>query len=225
MSTTANVGKAEVTLLPDSRVTVYKDHTTLQKGTTTVRGASHALEAGTLRVVPAVAHSLIEVGYSDRKVVTISAHAGGADVFTTSGELLASLNPGGVLAFEPSSGSGTNSSALGQASANTALQLHGTLTFTGGKYFVTMGGKIYQITSSSFNLANYVGKIIDAEVSIVNVEGNVTVVTASVVTVVSQSGHVSGVIVGVAIGVAVAATIGGLAAAGTFSSGPSSSTP
>jgi hypothetical protein len=154
MSTTANVGKAELTLLPASRVTVYKDHTTLQKGTTTVRGASHALEAGTFRVVPATAHSLFEVGYSDHKVITISAHAGAADVFSNSGQLLASLNPGGVLSFEPSSGSGTNSASFGQASANTSVQLHGTLTSTGGRYFLTEGGKTYEITSSAVNLAN-----------------------------------------------------------------------
>lgn len=105
MNTTINLGATELTLMPESRAALYSDHTTLQRGTTLLRGASsHALEAGNLRIVPTSAHSLVEVGYSDRKLITISARTGAANVFTASGELVASLNPGSALAFEPTSG-------------------------------------------------------------------------------------------------------------------------
>lgn len=228
MSTTANVGKAEVTLLPASRVAVYKDHTTLQMGTTIVRGASQAVEAGILRVVPSEAHSLVEVGYNQQKVITISAHAGGADVFTASGTLLASLNPGGVLAFEPSSGNGTNASTSGQASANTSIEIDGTLTVDDGKYYLTMRGKRYEVTSSTINLAKYVGKVIDATASVISVTPELTIVAVNTVTVAAVAAGVglsTGLIVGMVVGVAAAATVGGLAAAGSFSSGPIASTP
>lgn len=228
MSTTANVGKAELTLFPASRVAVYKDHTIVQRGTTTVRGSSHALEAGTLRVVPTSAHSLVEVGYSDRKVVTISAHAGAADVFTSSGQLMASLNAGGVLAFEPSSGNAPSPSAgLGQAGAETSVQLHGILTKgSDGKYFVTMGNKTYELTSTTIDLSKYVGKLIEGTASVVKVvTPELTVVAINTVTVgavAAGAGLSAGLVVAVVAGIATAGTVGGLAAAGTFSSGTAS---
>ena len=225
-STTANVGKAEVTLLPASRATVYKDRTTLQKGTTTVRGASLAVEAGALRVVPSEARSFVEVGYSDRKVITISARAGAAEVFTTSGQLLASLNPGGAIAFEPASGTGAGASAAGQAGADTALQLHGKLTFVDGKYYVSMGGKLYQLTSSTLDLAKYVGQVVDATASIISTTGSTTVVAVSAVSAasVAAGAGLSKTAVLVIVGAATAGTLGGLAATGSFS-GHSASVP
>jgi len=228
ISTTANVGKAELTLSPSSRVAVYKDHTTVQRGTTTVRGSSHTLEAGVLRVVPTAAHSLVEVGYSDRKVITISAHAGAADVFTTSGQLLASLNAGGVLAFEPSSGNGHSpSSGLGQGQAETSVQLNGTLTSSEGKYYLTQGGKRYQVTSSTIDLSKYVGKVVEGSASIVSTTADVTVVainTVTVAAVAAGAGLSTGLIVAVAAGIGAAGVVGGLAASGAIGSG-SSSTP
>ncbi len=228
MNATANVGNAELTLLPASRVTVYKDHTTLQKGTTLLRGASHSVEAGTLRVVPSEAHSLVTVGYSDKKVISISTHAGAAEVFTSNGQLLASLNPGGALAFEPGTGTGAGASASGarQAGANAPVQLHGTLTAKDGKYFVTMDGKLYEVTSSTINLGSYVGKVIDATASIVSVTPDLTVVAINTVTAAAAAAGagLTAATVVVIVGAATAGVLGGLAASGSFS-GSNASTP
>ena len=226
MNATANVGNAEVTLLPASRVTVYKDHTTLQKGTTMLRGASHSVEAGSLRVVPSEAHSLVTVGYNDKKVITISTHAGAAEVFTSNGQLLASLNPGGALAFEPGTGTGARDSGARQAGANPPVQLHGTLTAKDGKYFVMMDGKLYEVTSSTIKLSSYVGKVIDATASIVSVTPDLTVVAINTVTAAAAAAGagLSAVAIVVIVGAGTAAVLGGLAASGSFS-GSNASTP
>jgi hypothetical protein len=170
----------------------------------------------------------VEVGYSDRKVITISAHAGAADVFTTSGQLLASLNAGGVLAFEPSSGNGHSpSSGLGQGQAETSVQLNGTLTSSEGKYYLTQGGKRYQVTSSTIDLSKYVGKVVEGSASIVSTTADVTVVainTVTVAAVAAGAGLSTGLIVAVAAGIGAAGVVGGLAASGAIGSG-SSSTP
>jgi len=227
MNTTINLGGTEVTLLPESRAALYADHTTLQRGTSLVRGtASHALEAGALRIFPTSPHSLVEVGYSDQKLITISAHAGAANVFTSSGELLASLNPGGSLAFEPASGA--SDSGSGQATANTGVTLKGKLTKKNGAYFlVSDDGKTYEITSTTVNLDQYVGKVISVAGSVVSSAAGVTTVSAASVTaaaVATGAGLSTGAITGIVIGVAAAATLGGLGAAGAFS-GKSASTP
>lgn len=226
MNTTINLGATEVTLLPESRAALYADHTTLQRGTSLIRGtASHALEAGSLRIFATSPHSLVEVGYSDRKLITISAHAGAANVFTSSGELLASLNPGGSVAFEPASG--PRSSGSGQATANAGVTINGKLTKKNGAYFVTSDdGKTYEITSSTVKLDQYIGTVITAAGSIVSSSGGVTVVSvASIASASAAGGGLSGGMVAlIVIGGATVGTIIGLAAAGTFS-GSSSSTP
>jgi hypothetical protein len=221
MNTTVRVGGTEVTLMPESRAALYGDHTILQRGTTLVRGASsHALEAGTLRIVPLSAHALVEVGYSDHKQVTVSAHSGAANVFTSSGELLASLNPGSALSFAPSAGgSGAGS---GQASAAAGVSLTGKLTTSGGKYYLTDGGKTYEITSSTVDLAQYVGKVISATGSIVGTAGTVTTVSVGSVTVgaaAAAAGLSTAARVGIVASIAAATSLGGLGIAGAYSSG------
>lgn len=226
MNATANVGNAEVTLLPASRVTVYKDHTTLQTGTTMLRGTSHSVEAGTLRVVPSEAHSLVTVGYNDKKVISISTHAGAAEVFTSNGQLLASLNSGGALAFEPGTGAGSSASGARQAAANAPVQLHGTVTAKDGKYFVLMDGKLYEVTSSTIKLSSYLGKVIDATASIVSVTPDLTVVAVNTVTsaAAAAGAGLSAATIIVIVGAATAGIVGGLAASGSFS-GSNASVP
>ena len=225
MNTTVSLGHTELILLPESRAALYGDHTTLQRGSTLLRDASsHALEAGGLRIVPTSSHSLVEVGYGDRKQITVSAHAGAADVFTSSGELLASLNPGGALEFDPSSAA--SGSGSGQASASTGLTLTGKLTTSNGNYYVKMDGKTYQVTSTTVDLAKYVGKTITTTGSVVSATGGVTVVTVASVTasaVAAGAGFSSAVLTSVIVGAAAVGTIGGLGAAGAFSSGGSTS--
>jgi hypothetical protein len=214
MNTTVNLGATEITLLPESRAALYSNHTTLQRGTTLLRGASsHALEAGNLRIVGTSPHSLVQVGYSDRKLITISAHAGAANVFTSSGELLASLT------FEPTSG--TSGLGSGQATANAGATVKGKLTKKKGAYFVLSDdGKTYEITSTTVNLDQYVGKVVTAAGSVVSSSGGVTVVTVtsvSVAAVAAGAGLSGGAVTAIIVGGAAAGTLGGLAAAGSFS--------
>jgi hypothetical protein len=117
----------------------------------------------------------------------------------------------------------------GQATASTAVTLEGKLTKRDGKYYMTSDGKSYEITSSTVNLDQYVNKVVTTTGSVASSTGGVTVVTASSVTVgaaVAGAGFATAATVAVVLGVAAAATVGGLAAAGTFSgSSPSSSIP
>lgn len=221
MNTTINLGATEVTMMPESRAALYSDHATLQRGTMLLRGAStHALEAGNLRVVPSSAQSLVEVGYNDRKLITISTRVGAADVFTTSGELLASLSPGNGLAFDPSSGSGAGAPSMGsgQASGKADVTLKGKLKSRNGKFYVTVDGKEYEVTSTTVNLAQYVGKVISITGSVVGT--TVTVASVTIAGVALSAGLITGIVVGVT----AAGTLGGLAAAGSFSS-PNASVP
>ena len=223
---TANVGTAEVTLLPSSRAAVYTDHTTLQKGTAIFKGTSHALDAGTLHVVPTSANSLVGVGYNDLKSVTVSAQSGGADVFSSGGVLLASVAPGASLAFEPLS-AGAASGAAGQADANAPVHLKGKLIKERDekekkdKYFVIMDGKKYEVTSTTLNLNSYVGKVITATAAVVTVTAVATVVTVSTISVVAAvaaAGLSTAAIAGIVVAGATGGIVGGLGASGAFSS-------
>jgi len=222
---TASLGGSEVTLLPSSRATLYKDHEVLQSGTTVLHGSAYSAEAGGLRVVPVSGGAVLQVGYNGQSRVTVAAQQGGAEVFTASGELIASLNPGGALAFGPEAGMPSPSGA-GQAGADTAVQIEGTLIAKNGQYYVTMNGKLYQVSSDTIKLAKYVGKTIKATASIVSSTGTTTVVTVGTVSIVgAAAGGLGAGALGAIIGAGAAGgTLAGLAAAGTFG-GSSSSTP
>jgi hypothetical protein len=218
LNTTVNLGGTELTLLPESRAALYGDHTTLQRGTTLLRGTpSYALEVGNLRVVSTSPHSLLEVAYSDGKQIRVSARAGAADVFAPAGVLVASVNSGGMLSFGPESGAGT---PTGQASATAGLTLHGVLTANHGKYFVTEGGKTYQLTSSTVNLAQFVGKIITTSGTVASTSDGVTVVSVAAVLNASAAGGMASAALAVTIvSMAAAGAVAGLGVSGAFGSG------
>jgi hypothetical protein len=105
------------------------------------------------------------------------------------------------------------------------VTLKGKLTKKNGAYFlVSDDGKTYEITSSTVNLDQYVGKVISAAGSIVSSSGGVTVVTVGSVVVETGSKLAGGMLAVVVVGGAAVGTVIGLAAAGTFS-GTSASTP
>ena len=213
--TVINVGPSEITLLPESRATLYSDHTLLQRGTTLLRGtSSHALEAGQLRIVPVSDNSLVEVGFDDRKLIRIAAHTGAAEVFTSSGELLASLSSGSGLTFGPASGG----SSSGQASANAGIELKGKLVEKSRKYFVVMDGKTYEVSSRTVNLGKYVGKVIDVNGTIVATSTESTTVEVGSVSsaAAAKSSGLSGrAVVAIVAGMAAVGTVAGLAAVGS----------
>jgi len=180
----------------------------------------------------------VQVGYNDRKLVTVMAHAGALEVFTSTGELLAALDTGGAMSFDPGaggagsgggsasgaggSGSGGTGSGSGGAGGLAPTTFKGKLILSEGKYYVISGGQTYQITSTNLNLAKYVGKVII-------VKGGVTKVgSTSVIAVIGATGVgglSTGAITALALTGAGGLTVTGLAAAGTFSAPCDCSTP
>ena len=84
---------------------VRTDRVVLQRGAGQVEGpASYSLDARTLRITPANSKSIARVRLDGRNGVLVSAVNGPVRVTTASGILLAKLEAGGNLRFEPQQG-------------------------------------------------------------------------------------------------------------------------
>ena len=74
------IGAAQFPLLPESRAHVLRDRTVLEKGSGLLASAdSRAVEAATLRIVPAAKNSVIQVEISEPNRVSVAAREGSAD--------------------------------------------------------------------------------------------------------------------------------------------------
>ena len=229
------LASVEITLSPDSRAKVYRDHTILEKGTGVVKEAgNHVIEADTLRISSSAKDSVVQVDITSPSNITVAARSGAAEVRSATGVLVASVRPGLALAF----GS--------QAGAATAFDMTGTEEFKDGKYFLTDDTTHVTVQMEGPDLAKFAGKCVEVTGSII--PGATPLSPASqliaVATIKASScrtgagpggGGGAGAAVGTGIstgakvaiigGVAAAGTVAGLAAAGSFSSGPSASTP
>ncbi|MGB7760356.1 MAG: hypothetical protein WBL61_11035 [Bryobacteraceae bacterium] len=230
------LASVEITLSPDSRAKVFRDHTVLEKGTGVVKDAgNHIIEADTLRISPSAKDSVLQVEVTSPSSVTVAARSGAAEVRSATGVLVASVRPGLALAF----GS--------QAGAATAFDMTGIEEFKDGKYFLTDDTTHVTVQLEGPDLAKYVGKCVEVTGSII--PGATPPSPASqliqVATIKASScriaggavpggagaggavatGLSTGAKVAIIGGVAAAGVVAGLAAAGTFSSGPSASTP
>jgi hypothetical protein len=214
------LGNAEITLAPESRARVYRDRTVLEKGSGFVKdGASHVIEAATLRITPSVRDSIVQVEITSPSNVTVATRGGAAEVRNSSGVLTASLRPGMGIAFNP------------QAGAAAAVKVTGWIEFRDGAYFLTDEiTKVKIQLMDSPDVVKYVGVECDVTGSSIpgaNAVGGASQVV-SPITVVPVKRRKAGMapwgraaIIG---GVAAAGVVGGLAGAGTFS-GSSLSTP
>ena len=227
------LASVEITLSPDSRAKVYRDHTILEKGTGVVKETgNHVIEADTLRISSSAKDSVVQVDITSPSNITVAARSGAAEVRSASGVLVASVRPGLALAF----GS--------QAGAATAFDMTGTEEFKDGKYFLTDDTTHVTVQMEGPDLAKFAGKCVEVTGSII--PGATPLSPASqliaVATIKASScrtgagpGGGAGAAVGTGLstgakiaiigGVAAAGTVAGLAAAGSFSSGPSASTP
>jgi|SRR5208283_2699838 len=221
------LASVEITLAPDSRAKVFRDHTVLEKGTGVVKEAgNHVIEADTLRISPSEKDSVVQVDIMSPSSITVAARSGAVDVRSPSGVLVANVRPGLALAF----GS--------QAGAATAFDATGVEEFREGKYFLTDDTTHVTVELEGPDLAKFVGKCVEVTGSII--PGATPPAPASqliqVATIKSRScrkaaallpggGLSTGAKVAIIGGVAAAGTVVGLAGAGTFSSGPSASTP
>jgi hypothetical protein len=221
------LASVEITLSPDSRAKVYRDHTILEKGTGVVKDAgNHVIEADSLCISPSAKDSVVQVDITSPSSITVAARSGAAEVRSASGVLVASVRPGLALAF----GS--------QAGAATAFDMTGVVEFKEGKYFLTDTITHVTVQLDGTDLAKYIGKCAEITGSVIpgatsqspasqliQVAG-IKAGSCSIGTGAAAKGGLStGARVAIIGGVAAVGAVAGLASAGTFSSGPSASTP
>jgi hypothetical protein len=227
------LASVEITLSPDSRAKVFRDHTILEKGTGVVKETgSHIIEADTLRITPSAKDSVVQVDVTSPSSVTVAARSGSAEVRNAAGVLVASVRPGLALAF----GS--------QAGAATAFDATGVEEFKDGKYFLTDTTTHVTVQLEGTDLAKYVGKCVEVTGSIIPgttppAPATELVEVAGVKSGSCHTGAGAGAGSGAAVkgglstlakvaiigGVAAGGAVVGLASAGTFSSKTSASTP
>ena len=220
------LASVEITLSPDSRAKVYRDHTILEKGTGVVKDAgTHVIEADTLRIFPSAKDSIVQVDITSPSSITVAARSGAAEVRSATGVLVASVRPGLALAFGA------------QAGAATAFDMTGIEELKDGKYFLTDDTTHVTVQLEGPDLAKFVGKCVEVTGSIIPgatppspASQLIQVATIKTTSCRKAAGWWPGLATGekVAIigGVAAAGAVAGLAAAGTFSSStPSASTP
>lgn len=220
----------QVTLSPQSRAKVFHDRLVLEKGTGVVKEAgSEVIEAETLRISPSAKDSVLQVEVTGPSHVAVGALLGSGEVRNSAGVLVASLHPGLGLAFDA------------QAGASTSVTMTGVLVFKNGSYFLTDATTGVTVELVGADFAKDVGKNVSIAGSIV--AGAPAPAGASEVVQVNSihrvgggggggahnaggaGGLSTGATIGIIGGVAVGGTLIGLAAAGTFGSSPSASTP
>lgn len=219
----------QITLGPDSRAKVYRDRTVLEKGAGLLRDADgHVFEAASLRIAPEAGDSIVQVDVKGPNRISVAARSGGASVRNSGGLLVANLRAGTELEFDA------------QAGAAMAVELTGKVEMRDGNYFITDVTAKVTTQLQGANLARYVGKVVRVQGSLIQgaqpAGGATGVIRVVAIDVKAGAAATTGAVAGGAAGgagsaglstaavgaivggVGVAATVGGLAAAGTFSS-------
>jgi hypothetical protein len=221
------LASVEITLSPDSRAKVFRDHTILEKGTGVVKETgNHIIEADTLRITPSAKDSVVQVDVMSPTSITVAARSGSAEVRSAAGVLVASVRPGLALAF----GS--------QAGAASAFDGTGVEEFKDGKFFLTVKTTHVTVQLEGTELAQHVGKCVEVTGSIIPgatppapatelIEvANVKTGSCSKKAAWSIAGLSTAATVAIIGGVAAGGTVIGLASAGTFTTtNTSASTP
>lgn len=87
-------------LRPDSQMTVYREHSVLLQGVTMQRGANkHAVIADGLTISGATPNANVLVGVKDQSHFEVAAEGGELEVRTSTGNLVARVEPGKNLSF------------------------------------------------------------------------------------------------------------------------------
>ncbi len=232
------LGREQITLSPNSIVKLYHGRSVLEKGTSLVRDANHVIEAATLQISSTSKNSLLQVEMPGPNHISVAAHAGSIEVHNGAGLLIARLNAGMAVDFEPKSG------------IMTSTNMTGVLEVRDGRFYLT--DKTAHVTAElrGADLAKYSGKTVEVGGDIIpgtTPAGGASLVVQVTATklalaalaaatpgaVVATAGVSSSAIAGVSMttaiaiggGVAAAGSVIGLARAGTFSSAPAASRP
>jgi len=208
----------QIMLSTDSQGKLYRDHMELQSGVgVMISSNSFPMEAKGLRVTSTSPSSRGIVSLRTADNVEVSALSGSFGVTNAQGVLLANVIPGKALRF----------AAAQDAGASASVQVTGTITKTGGHYFITDSttGKMYQLTGKGLSKYAASGKTVTVT-SLVSGQtplagsGAIAVLANPAIALVSGAAVAGGLstvatvlIVG---GVVTAGTVGGLAVAGTF---------
>jgi hypothetical protein len=220
------LASVEITLSPDSRAKIFRDHTILEKGTGVVKeGGSHVIEADTLRISPSEKDSVVQVEITGPTSVTVAARSGSAEVRSASGVLVASVRPGLALAF----GS--------QAGAATAFTGTGVEDAKNGEFFLTDTTTHVTVQLQGPDLLKYKGHCVEVTGSIIPGQtptqpaseliqvATIRLTACTPVGGAAKAGLSTLAKAAIVGGVAVGGAVVGLAASGSFSSKPSASTP
>ena len=220
----------QITLSPDSRFKVYRDHTVIEKGVGVVKdGERYVVEAGTMRIAPTTKDAVVQIEMTGANRIAVATRMGVAEVHNAAGMLIAKVSPGLALSFEP------------QGGAAAAVKLTGVLVSRDGKFFLTDSTANVTMELQGTDFAKYVGQTVEVTGS--TVPGVAAATGASQVVQVATikpvgnkkkaagatgagavgAGLSHGAVAGIVGGVVVGGTLVGLAAAGTFSGSPSAS--
>jgi len=231
---------SQVVLNPDSRMTLYRDHAVLERGLTMQHNAGkHAVIANGLKVSSETPDGVVLVGIQNPTHMEVAARSGAADVRTPAGNLVARIEPGKTLSFN---------TAPEENVSPSSIKIAGILRPVAGHFVLTdaQSGLTFQLQGS--NLAAYSGtpvQVIGMVSSVVpTVSGASRVVDVSdaspegaspqndnpdynaprAVSPVSSPFFDKSTILSLVV-ISEVGVLGGLAAAGTFSSGPAVSIP
>jgi hypothetical protein len=211
-----------LTLGSQSVATIYQDRLVLESGTAEVdRLYGYRVEAGALRIGASISGSSVRVAVNGNKQVQVAAMTGAAEVRNAKGALVAQVLPGMALELQTAEGN--------------ASDLTGVVTSEHGKFYLTDEITNVRVELRGANLKQLLGKKAHVKGTTVpaSVAGDDAVFTVASATLVGVSAAAGGaaaagaattagisstaigliVVGGVAVG-----TVGGLAAAGTFSS-------
>lgn len=146
---------AQMQLDPQSRGRIYKDRLVLERGSgRLVQGPSGTIEARQLQVLSASGNGHVLVKLGDKGQVQVAASNGTAEVKTAGGLLLARLNAGGVLTFEPQA-----------ATAMPPYQVEGCLLAREGAFLLDDVTSNVRFELRGENLAQYSGRYVQITAS------------------------------------------------------------
>ena len=156
------ISGAQMTLLPDSRIQVYRDRAVLEKGSGILAHAQHLIvEAASLRIASSADDSIVQVEKTGQTQVIVATSGGSAEVRNASGLLIASLSPKMALAFD------TQASNAQSSNSTDAVRLTGVVRSDNEKYFLTDSTTGVKLALRGKDLASYADKRVTLEGTII----------------------------------------------------------